>query len=494
MYLDHILKKVDKGLEIHSKSLPQIDLLDITSIVLDSRKATPGSLFGALAGIKEDGEKYIGNAIEKGASVVLASKATCESLTHQYPQVIFLSHANVQEAFYQILRTFYTRRPKIIVAVTGTNGKTSTVEFARQIWKLLGYSSATLGSFGLVSENRCIKFNEFKVATPDAATLAQLLTDLESDGVSHLAMEATSHGLHQGRLKNMRFQAAGFTNLTRDHLDYHANMSEYLEAKLILFKELMAPGGTIVLNADIEIFNIIKNASYPHPLITYGKAGGDISINYIQPLPHGQKLSINIFGKRYHLEIPLVGRFQVMNALCALGLVLATDPERSHEAILALEKLEGVRGRLELVGHSRKGAAVYIDYAHSPDALKSALSALKPHTENNLYAIFGCGGNRDKGKRPQMGKIAAELANYVIVTDDNPRYEDAAVIRSEVIAGCPNAKNIGDRREAIQEALNISQAGDVILIAGKGHESGQIIGDKVTPFDDREVVRELLRR
>lgn len=490
MYLDHILKSLVKGVEVHSKAPPQLGHLDVVDIEDDSRQVKPEFLFIARQGISQNGEKYIVDAIKNGATVVLASKATCLELRDQFPSIIFLSHPHIQDVFYQLIELFYPKKPAHLVAVTGTNGKTSTVEFIRQIWKILGYAGASIGSLGVITNNS----SEYKkLTTLNALELARELQKLALKGVSHVAMEASSHGLHQGRLRNLIFQVVGFTNLSQEHLDYHESLSDYLEAKLLLFRKHMSHKATAIVNADTKFFNAVKAAVGDHPIITYGKASQDITLNYIQPLAVGQKISITVFGKLFRLDFPLIGRFQVINALGALGFILAINPERTEEAINALSKLEGVPSRLEFIGTTKKGANVYVDFAHKPEALKTVLETLKPHTENELFVVFGCGGNRDKGKRPQMGKIAAELADRVIVTDDNPRHEDPGTIRSEVIAGCPNAKNIGDRRKAIAEAMEIAGKGDSILIAGKGHETGQIIGDEVLPFDDREIVREILR-
>jgi len=490
MYLDQILRQLDKGIEVHSQHPPQLDRMDVVDIENDSRLVQPGSLFVALEGSQEDGKKYIKDAIQKGAIGIFASKEACLELYSHYPTLVFLSHPHVKEIYYKLIFLFYPKKPGFLAAVTGTSGKTSVVDFTRQIWKALGYASASIGTLGVITGDT----EEYhSLTTLGPLALARTLQKLEVQGISHVALEASSHGLHQGRLKNLKFQVVGFTNFSQDHLDYHTTMSDYLEAKLLLFKEYMMPQTTAVINADLPIFNAIKNAVGLCSLITYGKVSQDITLNYIQPLAVGQRISITVFGKRSRLDFPLIGRFQVINALCALGIVLAENPERTEEAIKALEHLEGVPGRLEFVGHTSQGAVVYTDYAHKPEALKFALEALRPHTKNHLHVIFGCGGNRDKLKRPIMGKIAAECADHITVTDDNPRHENSAEIRKEVMVGCPHAKNIGDRKEAIKEALATAKSGDVILIAGKGHETEQIIGNEAIPFKDSEVVLELLR-
>jgi UDP-N-acetylmuramoyl-L-alanyl-D-glutamate--2,6-diaminopimelate ligase len=326
------------------------------------------------------------------------------------------------------------------------------------------------------------------LTTPDAAGLHERLAEITKLGVTHLAMEASSHGLDQYRMDGVNVRIAAFTNLSRDHLDYHKDMAEYLKAKERLFSEILRPKGIAVLNADVPEFEQLSNATgpYGHRIISYGKAGFDIQLLDVKTTPSGQELKLNVEGKNYNVTLPLAGYFQVENALCALGVVLASKVP-ADKCVPLLEKLSGVPGRLEHMGQG-----VYVDYAHTPDALQTVLEALRPHTEGELICIFGCGGDRDKGKRPEMGKIANQFADHVIITDDNPRSEDAQTIRNEILAACPNATEIADRKDAITSAITGLKSGDILVIAGKGHETGQIIGNQVLPFDDRTIAKELI--
>jgi UDP-N-acetylmuramoyl-L-alanyl-D-glutamate--2,6-diaminopimelate ligase len=374
-----------------------------------------------------------------------------------------------------------------MVAVTGTNGKTSVANFTRQIWAALELPAASFGTIGLVSPKRT---ETGTLTTPDPVALHRLLAELADEGVTHAAFEASSHGLDQYRLDGVSLSAAAFTNLTRDHLDYHGDMDGYWKAKRRLFDTLLPDWGTAVVNADSEQAEDLKTLAQERGqrVISFGAVGDDIRVLKVAPAAAGQEISLSVMGRRYDLLLPLAGDFQVSNAVCALGLAIATGSD-VHLATLALEKLEGVPGRLQLVAQNAKGAAVYVDYAHTPDGLETALRALKPHTKGRLIALFGCGGDRDPGKRPMMGAIAARLSDYAIVTDDNPRTEDAADIRAQIMVGCPNAEEIGDRRSAIRAAIAMAEEGDVVVLAGKGHESGQIVGKVVLPFDDAEEAR-----
>ncbi|MDG5494961.1 UDP-N-acetylmuramoyl-L-alanyl-D-glutamate--2,6-diaminopimelate ligase [Niveispirillum sp. BGYR6] len=457
----------------------------ITGLTADSRKVVPGTLFAALPGTVRDGRDFIPQAIASGAVAILAPKGT--SLPEGAGDVVLIEDTNPRRRLALLAAAFHGEQPAHIAAVTGTNGKTSTAQFTRQLWQALGHKAGAMGTLGLVADG----FPETpSLTTPDPVALHATLADVARGGVTHLAMEASSHGLDQFRLDGVVVEAAGFTNLTRDHLDYHGTMAAYLAAKLALFDRVMPKGATAVINADIPEFEQIASVAHARKqtIIGFGTAGKELRVIDATPLPHGQRLELELFGKRRTLELPLVGRFQVWNALCALGLVIGTgtEPERAADCLV---NLTGVRGRLEMVATLPNGAAVYVDYAHTPDGLETVLRSVRPHTHGRLSVVFGCGGDRDKGKRPMMGRIAAELADRVIVTDDNPRSEVPATIRAEVMAGCPGATEVDDRAKAIALAVGELGPGDVLVLAGKGHEQGQIIGNEVRPFDDATVAR-----
>lgn len=457
--------------------------LAVNGVTSDSRRVQEGFLFAALPGNKTKGSDYIADAIQHGASVILAEEGV--SLPPDMARdVVIVNDNNTRQAFAKIAAKFYKLQPENIVAVTGTSGKTSTVSFVQQLWHLSGIvKCASLGTLGLRGPGM---MRAGSLTTPDTETLHAELADLKAVGIDHLAMEASSHGLDQYRLDGVRIKVAAYTNLSRDHLDYHKDMDDYFEAKRRLFSEVMISPGVAVINADDEYAQkLIQTCTEKnHRVILYGHEGKDIKLNSRKPMPSGQKISITVFGKDHDLTLPLVGDFQVMNALCALGIMLAQE-EDSEKYVPLLEKLRGVPGRLQLIPGHPKGA-VYVDYAHKPAALETVLKTLRPHTDGKLVCVFGCGGNRDPGKRPMMGKIAIDLADKVIVTDDNPRYEDAAEIRKQILTAAPGAEEIGDRREAIAKAVQQLEKGDVLVIAGKGHEQGQIIGEEIFPFSDFE--------
>ena len=460
--------------------------LNITGLTADSQSVEPGFLFAALPGTKADGRAYIAEAVERGARTILAPDGT--AIESQDVQLI--TNRNPRRLFAQLAAKYFIGQPDTTVAITGTNGKTSVAQFIRQIWEYAGYEAAALGTLGVVSG---VGSEVGSLTTPDPVTLHRLLSDLARCGVGHLALEASSHGLDQYRLDGVKISAAAFTNLSRDHLDYHGTMGAYLAAKMRLFSEVLIPGGVAVLNADEVECSDIKDAcaAQGHSVITYGRTGDAIRLINTTPVAHGQRLDLLLHGKSEQITLPLAGSFQAMNALCAAGLALATGvtPEKVLEA---LPQLEGIPGRLELVGSKENGATVFVDYAHTPAALTTALQALRPHTNGKLSVVFGAGGDRDLGKRPLMGEAASAAADIIYVTDDNPRSEDAARIRTEVLAGCEGAMEIGGRADAIEAAVSHLDNGDVLLIAGKGHETGQIIGDTVFPFDDREVSQSAL--
>ncbi len=447
-----------------------LDLSKIKGLTADSRKVEEGFLFVALPGSAVDGRDYIAQAIDKGATNILTLEGT-----EEIEGVEFTFDGNPRKRLAQLAAEFYGAQPETIAAVTGTNGKTSVVSFTEQLWAAAGYKSTSLGT---------LKGN---LTTPDAVALHENLANQAEGGITHLALEASSHGLDQYRLDGVKVKAAGFTNLTRDHLDYHGDMDTYFRAKARLFAELLPEDGVAVLNADDPVFEHLNDICEERGLITisYGFAGKDLKILELKPTAHGQEMTFAVFGHKKTILLPLVGQFQAMNALCALGLALAQDTENKAVYIEALENIKGAHGRLERVsGHPR--ASIYVDYAHTPDALENVLNALRPHTQGKLVCLFGCGGDRDKGKRPQMGEVATKLADTVIITDDNPRSEDPSAIRAEILKAAPAALEIEGRRKAIKTAIANLAAGDLLVIAGKGHETGQIFADHVEPFDDVE--------
>lgn len=466
---------------------------DVTGLTADSRAVRPGFVFAALPGVKADGRAFIADAIAKGAVAVLAPAGT---VLPEDSAAVLVEDAQPRLAFARMAAAFHRSQPDTIVAVTGTNGKTSTVQFVRQIWTRLGLKAASLGTLGLTGPGLD---GYGAMTTPDPVALHGYLAAVKDAGIEHLAMEASSHGLDQFRLDGVALKAAGFTNLTRDHLDYHGTMEAYRDAKAALFGRVLPPGGTAVLNADSDVFSHLAEicSHRGHRVLAYGLAGRELRVNGVEPLAHGQRLSLTVLGRDVTVDLPLAGRFQAWNVLCALGLVLgsgpgiATDADDFRDAALdTLPLLEGVPGRLQHVATHPSGATVYVDYAHTPDALETVLRALRPHASRNLVAVFGCGGDRDRGKRPVMGELAGRLADRAIVTDDNPRTEDPAFVRSEVLAGNPaRLEEIGDRHEAIRTAVRGLRAGDVLVIAGKGHEQGQTIGTEVRPFDDAAEAR-----
>lgn len=462
----------------------------VDGITADSRQVRPGYLFAALPGNKVDGGKYIDDALMHGASAILAARGT------KLPagaKATLIESDNPRKELAYLACEFYKLQPDVIAAVTGTSGKTSTVSFTQQLWNLFGITqSASLGTLGMRAPGMVTSGS---LTTPDTVSLHAALADLAAAEVTHLAMEASSHGLDQYRLDGVRVRVAGYTNLSRDHLDYHPDMESYFLAKARLFTDVLMRNGAAVLNADDECFERLAQLCLKsgHKVISYGDNGKDIRILERSLRPTGQFLRLSVFGHNYDVTIPLVGQFQVMNALCALGLVLACDGD-AQSVVPLLEKLEGVAGRLQQVKGHPEGAAVYVDYAHKPAALEAVLNTLRPHTEGRLICLIGCGGDRDAGKRPIMGRIAAGLADLVVVTDDNPRSENPKLIREAILEGAPDAIEIGNRREAIEWAIDHLQQGDVLVIAGKGHEQGQIIGDVVEPFDDVQVAKDTIEK
>jgi UDP-N-acetylmuramoyl-L-alanyl-D-glutamate--2,6-diaminopimelate ligase len=459
--------------------------LEVAGVTADSRSVRPGYLFAALPGARADGRAFIAEAVSRGAVAVLAPQGT--TWPPGVPPRPLLEDPEPRRRLAQLAAGLAGSQPRVTVAVTGTNGKTSTVEFLRQIWAAGGKPAASLGTLGLVAEG----FEPGPgLTTPDPVSLAQTLARLARAGVQHAAMEASSHGLDQFRLDGVRLAAAALTNLTRDHLDYHGSVDAYRAAKLRLFAELLPSGAPVVASSGMDPTTLTRlgdiAARRRLDLRTVGEAGSAIRLLAATPCPDGQLLRIEHAGVRDEVKLSLPGRFQADNALVAAALAAALG---ERDALDCLASLRGVRGRLELAARLPNGAAVYVDYAHTPDALERLLTALRPHTSGRLHVVFGAGGDRDRGKRPLMGAAAAALADRVIVTDDNPRSEDPAAIRAAVLAACPGGREIGDRARAIVEALNGLGPGDVLAVAGKGHERGQTIGDTVIPFDDVDVVR-----
>jgi UDP-N-acetylmuramoyl-L-alanyl-D-glutamate--2,6-diaminopimelate ligase len=455
----------------------------VTGFALDHRKVAPGTIFGAFRGARVNGEDYIPAAISAGAVAVV---------TRPGVPVVGAVAVHAEEpraAFAQLAARFFAPFPATTVAVTGTNGKTSTAELTRQLWHLSGHVAASIGTLGVTTANDQVSTG---LTTPDVVTFLANMAGLQREGITHASFEASSHGLDQYRTEGLPVAAAGFTNLSRDHLDYHGTMEAYFAAKLRLFTEVVDGAGTAVVWADGDSWSaqvIAAATARGLRLLTVGPQGDALRLLNRTPTPLGQTLTIQAPGRDTKVELPLIGAYQAANALVAAGLVIATGG--TIAATLAnLARVQPVRGRLERAVIARSGAAVYVDYAHTPDAIEAAAIALRPHTSGRLIIVLGAGGDRDTGKRPLMGAAATQFADAVIVTDDNPRTESAAAIRAAILDAAPGAQDIADRRAAIAAAIAMAGAGDVVLIAGKGHEQGQIVGDQILPFDDVQVARE----
>jgi UDP-N-acetylmuramoyl-L-alanyl-D-glutamate--2,6-diaminopimelate ligase len=457
----------------------------IEGVTADSRRVRPGWLFAALPGASADGKRFVPAAVEQGAAAVLAS----DDLPGFAAPVIKVS--DPRRAYALAAAAFWGRQPRTCVAVTGTNGKTSVAGFCRQIFASAGRSSASMGTLGVLAGET--QLEPPGLTTPDAADVARILAELAAGGVTHLALEASSHGLDQRRLDGVRITAAAFLNLTQDHLDYHGTMGAYRAAKLRLFDALLPRGATAVLNADSDAFPAFSAVAvtHGHSVLTIGEAGQGLKMLERTPEPGGQRLAVRAWGRRKVLRLPLAGAFQAANALAAAGLCIAAGEDL--DAVLgALETLEGARGRLQRVGSGPRGGEAYVDFAHTPDGLSTVLSAVRPHVQGRLIVVFGAGGDRDRGKRPLMGAAAAAGADIAIVTDDNPRSEDPASIRAEILAGAHGLIEVPGRRQAIEAAAARMEAGDILVVAGKGHEQGLIVGGEVLPFDDVEETRRAL--
>lgn len=454
----------------------------VTGFAIDHRKVAPGTIFGAFEGARVNGEDFIPEAVKAGAIAVVARpQAVVQGAVH-------IAADNPREQFARLAARFFAPFPETAVAVTGTNGKTSTVEMTRQLWRMAGFHAASIGTLGVTTADERVNTG---LTTPDVVTFLSNVAGLAREGVTHVAFEASSHGLSQYRTEGLPVRAAAFTNLSRDHLDYHGDMAAYFCAKLRLFADVLDPDGTAVVWADDPHSPRVEELARMrgNRLITVGEHGETLRLVDRDPTLLGQGLTIEAEGHTYKVMLPLIGAYQAANALVAAGLVIATGGEVA--ATLAnLARLQPVRGRLERAVITRTGAPVYVDYAHTPDAIEAAIAALKPHVQGKLILVLGAGGDRDPGKREPMGRAALAGANVVIVTDDNPRGEDPAAIRAEVLKGAPGALDIGGRRDAIRRAVETAGAEDIVLIAGKGHEQGQIVGDMVLPFDDVTVARE----
>jgi UDP-N-acetylmuramoyl-L-alanyl-D-glutamate--2,6-diaminopimelate ligase len=460
--------------------------VEITGLTADSRDVRPGMLFAALPGSRADGRAFVEDALARGAVAILGDP----SLAGLPVPVPLILDANPRRRLALMAARLFERQPQWIAAVTGTNGKTSVAGFTRQIWTALGHAAGSLGTLGLDAEGLQRSSN---LTTPDPVQLHAMLAEVAAAGIDHLVLEASSHGLDQHRLDGVRLLAAAFTNLSRDHFDYHGSFAEYLAAKRRLFSELLPPEGTAVLNADQPEYASLAAVCRGRGIgvLDYGRQAERLRLGGQVPDAEGQEIEFVLEGRPYRARLDLVGGFQAANVLAALGLAVAcgADPKAAVDTLPGLRR---VRGRLQRIPGHPAGAQVFVDYAHTPDALDQALGALRPHAAGRLIALFGCGGDRDRGKRVEMGRVAATRADRVFVTDDNPRSEEAAAIRGAILAGCPDAVEIGDRREAIRTAVAGLAAGDVLLVAGKGHESGQIVGDRVLPFDDATEVRAAL--
>jgi UDP-N-acetylmuramoyl-L-alanyl-D-glutamate--2,6-diaminopimelate ligase len=462
----------------------QVPILGLTA---DSRAVEPGYLFAALPGSRTDGSRYIAEALQRGAAAILVPQGSAPARD----TTPIVEDADPRRRLALIAARFFGAQPEVAVAVTGTNGKTSVASFVRQLWEQMGYSAASLGTVGVVGPSGT---QTLAHTTPDPIELHRILADLSKSGVTHLALEASSHGLEQRRIDGVRLAAGAFTNISRDHLDYHPSFAAYFNEKLRLFGELLPPGAGAVVDVDSEageqVAALAKTRSLR--LISVGRSGETLRLISAEQDGFGQRLVVRHGGGETAFRLPLVGAFQASNALVAAGLCLATGA--TPETVLPLlENLRGARGRLDLAGTTRTGAPIFIDYAHTPDALAKALDALRPYVRQRLLVVFGCGGDRDKGKRAQMGAVAVEKSDVAIVTDDNPRSEEPEEIRREILASAPGAIEIPGRARAVAEAIAGLREGDVLLIAGKGHETGQIVKGTIIPYSDHDAVDAALR-
>jgi UDP-N-acetylmuramoyl-L-alanyl-D-glutamate--2,6-diaminopimelate ligase len=458
------------------------DATPVTGFAIDHRKVAPGTIFGAFRGERFNGEDFIVDAIKSGAVAIVARpEADVAGVPH-------LADAEPRRLFAALAARFFTPFPAMAVAVTGTNGKTSTVELTRQLWHMAGHNAASIGTLGVTTAQDQVVTG---LTTPDIVTFLSNMAGLRREGISHAAFEASSHGLSQYRTEGLPVMVGAFTNLSRDHLDYHGTMDAYFDAKMRLFTEVVSDDGAAVIWADDPRSDNVVAIATKRGLrvLTVGERGAFLTLKSRIATALGQTLMIEIEGVSHQVKLPLIGAYQAANALVSAGLVIASGGDVAT-TLGNLSRVQGVRGRLERAAITKSGAPVYVDYAHTPDGLEAAIDALRPHTGDRLITVFGAGGDRDTGKRPQMGAVATKLSDLVIVTDDNPRSEDPALIRRSILTASPGAEEIGDRRSAIAAAVAKAGAKDVVLIAGKGHEQGQIVGDRVLPFDDVQVARE----
>lgn len=463
--------------------------VEVSGITSDSRQVQPGFVFVAVSGAKADGARFIANAVASGAAAVVVPPDTEVTGAGEVPVVRAIEPRRLLALM--AARLYGLQQPATTVAVTGTSGKTSVADFTRQIYAALGHASASLGTIGVIKGDEAVYGS---LTTPDPVSLHRTLAQLAADGVTHLAFEASSHGLDQHRLDGAILKAAGFTNLGRDHLDYHPSVEDYLAAKLRLFSELLPEDGVAVINVDAEggVRAAETAEAAGRRVFTVGRAGTGLKLERLVREGFAQRMSVAHEGRVFDVRLPLLGEYQAANALVAAGLAIATG-EVAGRVLPALQSLKGVKGRLEIIGEKNGGLAA-VDYAHKPEALAAVLDALRPFASGRLICVMGCGGDRDRGKRPIMGAIAVEKADVVIVTDDNPRTEDPQAIRAEILVAAPGAQEIGDRAEAIAAAVGMLGAGDVVVVAGKGHETGQIVGDTVLPFSDHDEIRKALER
>ena len=468
--------------------VPGLATVPVAGLKLDSRHVEKGDVFFAIPGAKSDGLSFVPQAVERGAAAIISQTA----VPNLDAKVLALVVPDVRIALAEAAARFFPNQPGTIAAVTGTSGKTSVAAFVRQIWARLGHQAASLGTVGLVTPQGESKG---ELTTPDTVTLHETLDRVAGEGVTHLILEASSHGLDQHRLDGVRLKAGAFTNLSRDHMDYHATVEDYLAAKTRLFTERLAPDAAAVINVDTEAGRTVAEAAQARglDLMTVGRSGEALRLLKAEPDGFMTRLEVVHRGRTHTLRLPLAGLFQVENALVAAGLCLATGGD-ADAVFAALEHLTGAPGRLDLVGTSARGAPVFVDYAHKPDALEKVLETLRPYTRGRLAVVVGCGGDRDPGKRSLMGAIAVRLADRVIVTDDNPRSEDPAAIRAAIMAAAPGATEIGDRAAAIDAAVSALDSGDILVVAGKGHELGQIVGQTVLPFSDHATVKAAFER
>lgn len=489
MLLSKLIRDFKNELKINNFKDINIDVIQS-----DSRLIKNNGLFFAIDGMTVNGIQFVEKAIENGAVAIVCSNKE----NYNNDKIVVIKCVDPLDMLGKMLNVFYPEKPKHMIGITGTSGKTSVAEFTRQTIQKLGFDSASIGTLGINFENSHLK--EDTLTMRELTDLHEKLNYLKKGkNIDYVAMEFTSQGLHQRRAAGVQVEIAAFNNITPEHLDYHKTMEEYLNQKLRLFTEVLKKGGTAVLNADIPEFEKIKNVCLEqgHKILSYGY-GGDIKILNIKTHFQGQAIEFELKNKKYVLNTPFIGKFQAMNLLATLAIVISLNIEYSIEKIIEiLENIKQAEGRMELAGIKKNGAVIYIDFAHKPDALKQVLETMREHISNDKEAriaiLFGCGGDRDKTKRPVMGKIANDLANMVFITDDNPRTEDAAVIRSEIVATCPKAYNINDREKAIQEAIKLLMPKDILILAGKGHEKYTIIGKEQFPFDEFKIVQNYLK-